>query len=122
MSAWTHRFDKLNDVVVACAPTATLIVDVLKSSHGSISGIITNTSLTQTLGVEWSTSWDGSSRWAPLAAVNASQFSEPIGPGESRHFQFEIGDLRFIRAHGVASGVGLTAYVAVQLVSNLPVR
>lgn len=122
MTGWTHRYSVLADSSVSVAPTSTTLASIPVASHTSVSGIISNTSLTQDLAIVVSHSWDGVARWATLDALNASQFSEPIAPGESRHFQFDAMDLRNVRIQGTASGAGLTAIVSVQTTHALTVR
>ena len=122
MSGWVHRFEVLSEATIAVAPTPTTLLQMAIASHSSLSGIITNTSLTQRLEIAVSESWDGSTRWATLDALNATQFAEAIEPQESRHFQFDTSDLRHVRLQGAASGAGLNAVVSVQQTHKLGVR
>lgn len=121
-AGWVHRFVVAGEAVIAVAPTSTTLVAFDASSHTSVSGIITNSSLTQEIAVSAETSFNGSTHWAPLNALNATQFIEPIAPGESRHMQFDSTDLRSVRLIGVASGAGCDAVVSIQQIHVLPVR
>lgn len=122
MAGWVHRHVIMDQEVIQATPTPKTLFLVEVQSHTSMSGVLTNTSLTQDMAVEVSESWDGVTRWASLTAINSTQFAEPLAPGESRHFQVDCRDLRHVRFQATALGAGLDAVVSAQQVNSLGVR
>jgi hypothetical protein len=122
MSPWTHRYVMSNEAVLEVAPTPTTVLATSVEDHSAISGIISNLDLTQSVAVAWSSSWDGVDRWAGLDALNATQFIEPLAPGESRHFEFDCRNLRYVRMQCSASGAGCEIVLSAQRIISLGVR
>lgn len=123
MSGWAHRRTVNDGTTVAVTGAPTVLCQAEANSLVSASGVFVNLDSTDSVTVTWQTSWAADfSSPAELVALNATQFQEPLAPGEARHFQFDTRDLRYFRAIGNATGDGATVKVFFQLVAGLPVR
>jgi hypothetical protein len=123
VSGWAHRRTVNDGTVVAVTAAPTVLCEAEVNSLVSASGVIVNLDSTDDLTVRWQTSWAADfSSPAELVALNGTQFLEPLGPGEARHFQFDTRDLRYFRALGTMTGDGGNVKIFFQLVAGLPVR
>lgn len=123
MSGWAHRRTVDDGRIVAVTGAPTLLCSAETNSLVSASGVLVNLDSLDSVQVTWQTSWEADfASPASIDALNATQFREPLAPGEARHFQFDTRDLRHFRAIATATGDGANVKVYFQLVAGLPVR